>query len=95
MFSNETLKQLITKESLSQIDATAKITQDIKNKYRAVGYHFCEVTVKSVEDKQSRVTIKQFDIYEHDKVLIDRVYINGGEELGAKNIEKMFFENPG
>lgn len=90
------LREFLTDEVLSQADATNKIVTLIENKYKSVGYHFCQVKIENKLQPIEKLNTVYFKIDEGKKLLIDRVDFNGGERVGHSTLSKwMYEEAPG
>lgn len=93
VFDEVELKELMTAEVLSQSDSTVRIKELIEEKYKGVGYHFAKVNVTKTESANDKMHLVRFDIDEGNRVIIDKVSFNGGEEVGHSQLGKYYFED--
>lgn len=91
VFDDVELRELLVAEILSQSDASDRIAKTIRDRYRAVGFHFCEVAVKKLESAP-KVAIVRFEIQEGPRVIIDGIEFKGIEPLTESDVKHMFFE---
>lgn len=92
VFDEVELRDLLTEEVLLQSDSSARIAATIETKYKAIGYHFCEVKIQVVE--KDKLNTIRFAIHEGDKVRIDAVDFSGGMgEFSRDELVKLFFED--
>ncbi len=88
------LRDLLTEEVLSQADFSQKVADAIESKYRAVGYHFCKVHVRSLQRDPDKLNIVRFDVDEGVKVRIDRLHFDGSlGDLSESQFRTLFYDN--
>jgi len=91
VFENHELKALITTESLSQTDPVLFICEEIIKKYRAIGYHFCDVKIEKKE--KENLLLVTYCIDEGAKVRIYSVKFLTSDETKSSFLEKVFFKS--
>jgi outer membrane protein assembly factor BamA len=86
------LRELVSDETSNQIEGYNQIAEKIEKKYKAVGYHFCKVTVEKIDDDKTRQIIV-FRIDEGKKVKINKVVFSGTSmPVPESELRDLFFQ---
>lgn len=93
LFPSDVIRQWITPDVLGQSDPIRYIQQLILERYKAAGYHFCEVSWTAEKNNAGKVQIYKFAIDEGSRVVIDSLIVNGASEIGVSRFKKLFFEH--
>lgn len=92
-FSDLELREIITAEIVSQTHAPERLAALIREKYKKIGFHFCEVTAERPATAEGKVQLIRFRIQEGHRVVIDDLRFLGGFSLSESKLRKLFFEN--
>jgi outer membrane protein insertion porin family len=92
VYEEALLRELITEETLSQVEPSKRVAELIESKYRAAGFHFVKVIPEEISPKGEKLRILRLKIEEGERVIIDRFEISGGNPLSESELEDLLIE---
>lgn len=99
VFSDVELRDLMSEEVLIQLNGAQRVAESIREKYRAIGHHFCEVRIVERTEQRGKLAIVRFQVREGPKVIIDRLHFGSARpEIGTSRaldedeLRRMFLE---
>ena len=91
VFSDVSLRELLTEDVIAQGENGRRIADLIEKKYKQVGYHFAKVEIKTSKSDRDTLTVIRFDILEGAKVIVDKLDFRQSDPELEKMLGRLFF----